>query len=220
MLSKIFFKAVVVIAVLLFTKTGAAQESPKEEDYFRILKVSTPEGVIMEVGGVTMLPSGELAVSTRRGDVYIVENPTTARPYFRKFASGLHEILGLVYKDGALYCAQRGELTKLIDKNMDGRADVYETVYSWPVSGHYHEYSFGPKIAPDGSFFVSGNVAFGDEEWWRGESRVPWRGWVMQIKPDGTMEPFATGMRSPCGLGMIDGELFYTDNQGDWQPSG
>jgi cytochrome c551/c552 len=220
MLSKIFFKAVVLIAVLLFIKTAGAQESPKEEDYFRILKVSTPEGVIMEVGGVTMLPSGELAVSTRRGDVYIVENPTTARPYFRKFASGLHEILGLVYKDGALYCAQRGELTKLIDKNMDGKADVYETVYSWPVSGHYHEYSFGPKIAPDGSFFVSGNVAFGDEEWWRGESRVPWRGWVMQIKPDGTMEPFATGMRSPCGLGVIDGELFYTDNQGDWQPSG
>jgi cytochrome c551/c552 len=27
-------------------------------------------------------------------------------------------------------------------------------------------------------------------------------------------------MRSPCGLGMIDGELFYTDNQGDWVGSG
>jgi cytochrome c551/c552 len=103
---------------------------------------------------------------------------------------------------------------------MDGRADVYETVYSWPLSGHYHEYSFGPKVAPDGSFFVSANVGFGDEEWWRGESRVPWRGWIMHISQDGTMEPYATGMRSPCGLGMIDGELFYTDNQGDWVPSG
>jgi hypothetical protein len=27
-------------------------------------------------------------------------------------------------------------------------------------------------------------------------------------------------MRSPCGLGMIDGEFFYDDNQGDWQGSG
>jgi cytochrome c551/c552 len=27
-------------------------------------------------------------------------------------------------------------------------------------------------------------------------------------------------MRSPCGLGIIDGELFYTDNQGDWIGSG
>jgi cytochrome c551/c552 len=63
-------------------------------------------------------------------------------------------------------------------------------------------------------------VAFGDEEWWRGESRVPWRGWMMHISADGNMEPFATGFRSPCGLGMIDGELFMSDNQGDWIGSG
>jgi cytochrome c551/c552 len=49
---------------------------------------------------------------------------------------------------------------------------------------------------------------------------VPWRGWIMKIHPDGTMEPWATGMRSPCGLGIIDGELFYADNQGDWMGSG
>jgi cytochrome c551/c552 len=34
------------------------------------------------------------------------------------------------------------------------------------------------------------------------------------------MEPWATGLRSPCGISMIDGELFYTDNQGDWMGSG
>lgn len=196
------------------------QEAPKEEDFFKIMKVPAPEGTLLEVGGLTMLPNGDLGISTRRGDVFIVENPTSRKPYFRKFASGLHEILGLVYKDGALYCAQRGELTKLVDTNNDGKADVYETVYAWPISGHYHEYSFGPKVAPDGSFFVSGNVAFGDEQWWRGESRVPWRGWIMNITPQGQMTPWATGMRSPAGLGMIDGELFYADNQGDYVGSG
>jgi cytochrome c551/c552 len=67
---------------------------------------------------------------------------------------------------------------------------------------------------------VSGNVAFGNEQWWRGESRVPWRGWMMRIYEDGRMEPWATGLRSPCGLGMIDDELFYDDNQGDWIGSG
>jgi cytochrome c551/c552/glucose/arabinose dehydrogenase len=197
-----------------------AQESPKEEDFFRIMKVRAPEGILLEVGGLTVLPNGDLGVSTRRGEVYIVENPTSSRPYFRRFAYGLHEILGLAYKDGALYCAQRGELTKLQDTDKDGKADVYETVYAWPLSGHYHEYSFGPKLAPDGSFFVSANVAFGNEEWWRGESRVPWRGWVMKISEDGKMEPWATGMRSPAGLSMIDGELFYAENQGDWIGSG
>ncbi len=199
---------------------AVAQESPKEEDFFKILKVTAPEGTLLEVGGLTVLPNGDLGVATRRGDIWIVENPTSRKPYFRKFASGLHEILGLVYKDGALYCAQRGELTKLVDSNKDGKADVFETVYAWPISGHYHEYSFGPKIAPDGTFFVTGNVAFGDEEWWRGESRVPWRGWTMKISEDGKMEPWATGMRSPCGLGIVDGEFFYADNQGDWQGSG
>jgi cytochrome c551/c552 len=199
---------------------GWAQESPKEEDFYKIGKVSAPEGTLLEVGGLATLPNGDLGVATRRGDIFIVENPTSRRPFFRKFASGLHEILGLAYKDGALYCAQRGELTKLVDSNKDGKADIIETVTNIPVSGHYHEYTFGPKIAPDGSYFISGNVAFGDEKWWAGESRVPWRGWIMHITKDGQIEPWATGVRSPAGLGMIDGELFYADNQGDWIGSG
>ncbi|RZK73831.1 MAG: hypothetical protein EOO92_17950 [Pedobacter sp.] len=209
-----------MLALSFSFTTGYAQQAPKEEDFFKINKVRTPEGAILEVGGLVTLPNGDLGISTRRGDVFIVENPTSARPHFRKFASGLHEILGLAVKNGALYVAQRGELTKLVDTNMDGKADVYETVYAWPLSGHYHEYSFGPKIAPDGSFFVTGNVAFGDEMWYRGESRVPMRGWTMKITEDGKMMPWATGQRSPAGPNVIDGQLYYTDNQGDWFGSG
>lgn len=196
-----------------------AQESAKEEDFFKIMRVSSPEGTLLEVGGLCTLPNGDLAVTTRRGDVFIVENPTSQRPYFRKFATGLHEVLGVAYKNGALYCVQRGELTKLVDKNMDGKADVYETIYQWPLSGNYHEYSFGPKIAPDGSFFVTLNLGFPDD-WWHPKSMVPWRGWALRIQEDGTMEPWAAGLRSPCGISMIDGELYYTDNQGDWVASG
>lgn len=197
-----------------------AQESPKEEDFFKILKVPAPEGTLLEVGGLAMMPNGNLAVSTRRGDVFIVENPTSQRPYFNKFASGLHEILGLAYHNGSLYMVQRGELTKLTDLNSDGKADWYETVASWPLSAHYHEYSFGPKIASDGNFIVTTNVAFGDQEWWRGESKVPFRGWTLKIHPDGTIEPYATGMRSPAGPGILHGEVFYTENQGDYMGSG
>jgi cytochrome c551/c552 len=205
------------------TNSNAQKKAPTEDEYYKIITVPTPENILLEVGGVATLPDGRIAVSTRRGDVWIIENAymeNGSTPQFKLYASGLHEPLGLTYKDGALFAAQRGELTKLIDRNGDDKADVYETIYAWQLSGHYHEYSFGPKIAPDGSFFVTGNVAFGDEEWWRGESRVPYRGWTMKIHPDGTLEPWATGMRSPCGLGMIDGELFYDDNQGDWVGSG
>lgn len=209
------------ITTLILSLTFAfSQESPSEEDFYKIVTPPVPEGVILEVGGMTHLPDGRLAVATRRGDIWMIHNPSGPKPYFRKFASGLHEILGLTYQNGSLICAQRGELTKLTDKDQDGKADSYETIYAWPISSHYHEYSFGPKIAPDGSYFVSGNVAFGDEEWWAGESRRPLRGWIFKITPDGQMEPWATGVRSPCGLGMIDGELFYDDNQGDWIGSG
>ncbi|MEX2569069.1 MAG: c-type cytochrome [Cyclobacteriaceae bacterium] len=216
-ISRLIFGLVLVNSLIFQAKS---QESPMEEDYFKIMKVSTPEGILLEVGGLTVMPNGNLGVATRRGEIYIVENPTGQRPYFRKFASGLHEILGLNYHNGAFYCAQRGELTRLEDTNLDGKADWYETVYNWPVSGHYHEYSYGPVIDEEGNFFVSGNVAFGNEEWWRGESRVPYRGWIMKISPDGKMEPWATGMRSPAGLAFIDGKLFYAENQGDYMATG
>lgn len=196
---------------------------PVEEDYYPIVTIPVPEDILLEVGGMVTLPDGRIALSTRRGDVWIVENPYMANgavPKYRLFASGLHESLGLAYYQNALYTAQRGELTKLKDTNGDGKADVYETIYAWPLSGHYHEYSYGPKIAEDGSMFVTTNVAFGEDEWWRGESRVPWRGWTLKISQDGEMTPWATGMRSPCGIGLIDGEFFYADNQGDWIGSG
>lgn len=216
-----FYKAIKILSVaaLLFHGKTKAQESAKEEDFFKIMRVSAPEGTILEVGGLCTLPNGDLAVTTRRGDVFIVENPASQRPYFRKFASGLHEVLGIAYKDGALYCVQRGELTKMVDTNRDGKADVFETVYAWPLSGNYHEYSFGPKIAADGSFFVTLNLGF-PGDWWHPLSMVPWRGWALNIKEDGTMQPWAAGLRSPCGISMIDGELYYTDNQGDWVAAG
>ncbi len=214
------FKKLAILALSFSFSAVFAQETPKEEDFFKINKVRVPEGPILEVGGLITMPNGDLAISTRRGEVFIVENPTSAKPYWRRFAYGLHEILGIAYKNGALYVAQRGELTKLIDKDQDGKADVYETIYAWPLSGHYHEYSFGPKLMPDGTFMVTANVAFGDEEWWRAESRVPMRGWAMNITEDGKMSPYAAGFRSPAGIGSIDGQFYYTENQGDWVGSG
>lgn len=201
---------------------GENKNNPKEEDYYRITTVPIPEGVHIEGGGVVCLPDGSLGVCTRRGDVWIIQNPTMTgegRTTFKKFAKGLHEPLGLIHHDGALYTAQRGELTKLIDTDGDRVADEYKTIYAWPLSANYHEYSFGPLLAPDGNFFVTLNVTF-EQAWWRPLSRVPWRGWTLKISEDGSMEPWATGMRSPAGMGLIDGELFYTDNQGDWVGSG
>lgn len=211
-----------LLTLTLFFTLGSAFAQPEEDDFYKIVTLPVPEGMLLEVGGVTTLPDGRVALCTRRGDVWIVEDPyleTGSFPTYTLFASGLHEPLGLAYYQNALYSAQRGELTKLVDTDGDDRADVYETVYSWELSGNYHEYSYGPKITEDGTMYVTTNLAFGNN-WWRPESRFPWRGWTMKIAQDGSMEPWATGMRSPCGIGLIDGEFFYADNQGDWVGSG
>lgn len=201
-----------LLVLLLVTVTARAQT---ENDYYPITTIPIPSNIILEAGGVASLPDNSVAVATRHGEIWIVKNEQ-----FKKFASGLHEILGLVYNQNAFFAVQRTELTKISDLDKDGRADRYETVCRWPVSGNYHEYSYGPVLAPDGSMFVTTNLAFEDYDPLRGKSSVPWRGWTIRITPDGKMEPWATGMRSPCGTGWIDSSFFYADNQGDWIGSG
>ena len=192
----------------------------REAEYYRISTVAVPEGVVLEVGGLETMPDGRLAVATRRGDVWLIENPGSTdggRPHFSRFAQGLHEALGLAYRDGSLYAAQRSELTRLRDGDGDGKADVYETVQSWPLSGNYHEYSFGPVFSPKGDITVSLNLAWVGY----GESFVKWRGWMLQGTPNGKLAPFATGFRSPSSFGYnLEGDLFYSENQGDWVGSG
>jgi len=202
-----------------------AEKQYKEEDYYRIMTLGLPTDVVLEAGGVCTLPNGKLAVSTRRGEVWIVSSPygkdDINKPTYKRFARGLHEILGLRYKNGSLYVAQRGELTKLTDSDGDGIADQYEAITQLPTVGHYHEYSFGPVFDNEGNMVISLNVAFGDTDWWNGKSLAPWRGWIIKVTPEGKIMPWAAGVRSPCGIGIgPEGKVFYTENQGDWVGSG
>ncbi|MFP6616958.1 MAG: hypothetical protein VCB26_11190, partial [Candidatus Hydrogenedentota bacterium] len=48
-----------------------------------------------------------------------------------------------------------------------------------------------------------------------------WRGWGMMLDDDGELVPVCAGMRSPSGLGANNaGDMFYTDQQGNWVPTG
>lgn len=194
---------------------SAAESVHKEEDYYRIATLSIPPGLILEAGAMEFLQSGVLALSTRRGDIYLVEgalqdNPSKVK--FKLFASGLHEVLGLAEKDGWLYCTQRGEVTRMKDLDQDGKADRFETVSdAWGITGDYHEYAFGSKFDTEGYLWVvlclTGSFS----------SEAPFRGWCVRIAPDGRMIPTVSGLRSPGGIGANHlGEMFYTENQGPW----
>ncbi|MEO1652001.1 MAG: plastocyanin/azurin family copper-binding protein [Bacteroidota bacterium] len=188
-----------------------------EASFYGIEKINLPQDLVLEIGGMTFDADGNLAICTRRGDVYIIEKPYSSTPIFTKFASGLHEPLGLAYRNGDFYLAQRGELTRLKDTDNDGKADLYENIYTWDLVGNYHEYSYGPVFLPNGDMLVTLNLGWVG----RGASLSKWRGWMVKITSGGELKPLATGMRSPAGFGLNkNGDIFYAENQGDWVGSG
>lgn len=206
---------------LLITSASIAQKSvvQSEKDFYALKTIAIPDNVKLEVGGIAVMPDGRIAASTRRGEIWIIQNAYgNGQPHFSRFASGLHEVLGLAYRDGAFYCTQRGELTKIEDKNGDGIADSYTPITLFQLSGNYHEYAYGPVFDKNGDMYVTLNVAWvGDH----GDGLGKWHGWLIKVKPDGTQEPTATGLRSPAGF-MVNSnnDVFYAENQGDWVGSG
>jgi len=210
--------AISILFVSLYGPQVQAQSSdPSESVYYPITPLNIPDGIILEAGGIDFNDEGELAVTTRRGEVWIISDPESDDPEFKRFGQGLHEPLGIAYRNGSYFIAQRGELTMLQDRNGNGVADIYKTIYRWPLTGNYHEYSYGPKFLPDGDMIVTLNLSWIGY----GASLTDWRGWMLRITEDGEMTPIATGLRSPLGFGLnAEGDIFYTENQGDWIGSG
>ena len=192
------------------------ERPPTEADYYQVVSYQIPDGIVLEVSAVAMLPDGRPIVASRRGEVYVLEGAFEgAAPRFHKYAEGLQEPLGLlVADDGWIYCGQRGELSRMRDTDGDDRVDEIETLCdSWRISGNYHEYLFGPRFDPEGNFWVTLNKPFGDEPF----GRVKWRGFAARITPEGEFLPTVAGLRSPCGVEVSPwGDVFYTDNQGEW----
>lgn len=205
-----------VLTVLTGMVGMASPQSDREAAYYPLTTFPIPEGIVLEAGAIQLLPGNRLAVSTRLGDIYLVDGalqgPAEA-VRFTQFASGLHEVLGLWSRgDGWIYATQRGEVTRLKDTDGDDRADVVETVADgWGINGDYHEYAFGSKPDRDGNIWVvlclTGSF----------NSESLFRGWALRVTPDGQVIPTTSGLRSPGGVATNSvGDMFYTDNQGPW----
>lgn len=236
------------IGVLAFFLIGfgpMSRMTAAEKDYYRLLSVATskaptesrsknwkpsPEGLPLEISGMTFLDDQRLAVAIRKGEIWILDgvyDEPAVNVTYKRFANALHEPLGLLQHDGALYTAQRSELTKIRDVDGDDIADEYLTAAKgWAVTGHYHEYAFGPKLDAKGNLWLTLNIGMGlkGDQLKRAVPDPPlgyrqgrWRGWGMVVTPQGTLVPMCAGMRSPAGLGAnAAGDMFYTDQQGNW----
>lgn len=224
-----------VFALLVLALPGWAAKkaagAPSVTDYYSIEKIGMPPGLSAEVGALAFLPNGKLVACFHRGEVYLYD---PEKKTWTLFAEGLHDPLGVLpVSNTEMLIMQRPELTRLRDTDGDGQADDFQTVTDdFGMSGNYHEFAFGPVKDAQGNLYVALNVASngsGIRSELRGKfspqsplssrmySAVPWRGWVMKVTPDGKMTPFASGFRSPNGLGFdAEGHLWVPDNQGDW----
>lgn len=181
-------------------------------------EIPTPEGAVLELGSIALLPDQKVAVASRRGDVWICSGAygdDLSKVTWQKFAEGLHEPFGMFWRDGELIATQRTEITAMRDVDGDGRADVFRTLNDgWGVNGDYHEYAFSSDPDKEGNIWtvlcLSGSVNSGSL----------FRGWCMRTTPDGEQIPTAYGIRSPGGIGFnAEGDAFYCDNQGFWNGS-
>jgi glucose/arabinose dehydrogenase len=206
-----------IVGGLLFASmamAGAQQQS----DFYKREEIPLPPGEVMELGSIALMPDQKIAVTSRRGDLWICTGAygsDLTKVTWSKFAEGLHEPLGMFWKDGWLYLTQRPEVTRIKDSDGDGKADTFETINSdWGIKGDYHEYTFGSDPDKNGDIWtvlcLTGSFT----------ADSPYRGWAMRITPKGEMIPTCSGIRSPGGIGMnAEGDVFYTDNQGPWNGS-
>lgn len=205
-------------SLLLIPFLASTALAVEQSDFYIREEIPMPQGEIMEIGSVALLPDEKIAVSTRRGDIWICSgayDQDITKVSWKKFAHGLHEPLGMFYKDGWLYLTQRPDFSRIKDSNNDGTADTFDTINSgWGMTGDYHEYAFGSRPDPNGDVWITLCLTGS----WNADA--PWRGWTVRITPDGKMIPTCSGIRSPGGIGQnAAGDTFYTDNQGTWNGS-
>lgn len=189
------------------------------------LSQARPDEFLAKVAGMDFLPDGRLLVSTwdAMGAVYALENVQSGDPKkikVKMIARGLAEPLGLKVVGKDIYVLQKQELTKLVDKDGDDVIDEYQCfAKGWKASANFHEFAFG--LAHKGDYLYAALATAILPGGASARPQIVDRGKVVQISlKDGSIEFIARGLRTPDGIGIgPDGELFVTDNQGDWLPS-
>jgi hypothetical protein len=188
----------------------------REREYYPIVSLPLPKDTVIEAGAFAVLPDQRIAVGTRHGDIFLIDGVDAAKPTpsFHRFATGLDEIFGLTWQDDGFRVTHSCELTRVSDSNHDGTADRFETISDAWGYANYHEYAFGSKLDAAGNQYVALGLS---ESYY---SHALNRGFIMKVAADGKTTAFASGLRSPGGIGHDEhGALFYIESQGPWNCS-
>jgi putative heme-binding domain-containing protein len=166
-----------------------------------------PWNALLFFGDHDFFPDGTAMLCTMQGDVWRVEglDATLDRVRWRRFASGLHQALGLVVADGKAHVLGRDQVTRLHDLDGDGEADFYECFSNaYETSPAGHDFVCGLQRDAEGRFYTASG-----------------KQGLLRIAADGrTVEVLATGFRNPDGLGLTpDGTLTVPNSEGEWVPA-
>ncbi len=166
-----------------------------------------PWKVPIYFGDHAFLADGSALLCTMQGDVWHAQglDGKLDKVSWRRFASGMHQTLGLVVDEGQIFVLGRDQITRLHDLNGDGEADFYECIangYTTSTSGH--DYICGLQRDKAGNFFTASS-----------------KQGLLRISPDGKqVDVLATGFRNPDGLGLYpDGALTVPCSEGEWTPA-
>ncbi len=171
------------------------------------LPFENPWKALLFCGGHAFLPDGSAVVCTMQGDVWRVRDfrYPSRKAKWRRFASGLHDALGIVADKEGIFVLGRDQITRLHDLNNDGEADFYECFSNaFETSAAGHDFICGLERDSGGNFYLaSGNQG------------------LVRISSDGRRaEVIATGFRNPDGLGLLpDGTVTVPCSEGEWTPA-
>lgn len=176
---------------------------------------STPWNTWYRTSAIDFFPDGRMAVATYGGDVWIVSgiDAQLLELRWKRYAAGLYEPFGLKVVDRDVYVTCKDRIHRLHDINNDGEADFYESFHADPdVSVNFHAFNFDLQVDGDGNFYYAKSGHGADFD-------LP--GAVFKVASDGaSYEVFATGFRTPNGMGMMPGDRpTVSDNQGQWTPA-
>ncbi len=180
-----------------------------------VQRLLIPAAMEFDVMGMDFTTNRELAIATRKGEVWIIETPESdeVTPRMRLFARGLIQPGGLRVIDGVIYAMQGGELTRLRDTDQDGAADFQENLTQrWGFNGDHRAVAIGPAVDAEGFLyaFLGGNRCRWD---------APFRGWSVRTDINGDeFEGIGAGFASPTGFAELGAkrDIFVAANRNDW----
>ena len=171
------------------------------------LPIANPWRMPIFCGDHAFLSDGSALICTMHGDVWKSSplNESLEGIVWTRFASGLHQPLGMLVEDDQIYVMGRDQLTRIHDLNDDGEADFYECVSNKvETSPSGHDYVCGLERDAQGNFYAASSN----------------QGVIRIDAASGEATSLAHGLRNPDGIHLTaDGAITVPASEGEWTPA-